>query len=131
MRVGVRLGLLLPAKLLSTSAKLIAGTPSARWSVAFDCPNWPYSVGNEHAHKHEMTGERRAALAERGRATLRWRRDASGAAELQHAKFCGRLPAAGEHQNRVARLSSIWIGRAAHWPGAHWRRTIQSRDPCA
>ena len=85
MRVGLRLGLLLPAKLLSTSAKLIAGTPSARWSVAFDCPNWPYRMGSNPFHKRGLSDEQRAAMAERARTNLRRPRAALNDSNLPSA----------------------------------------------
>jgi hypothetical protein len=45
-----------------------------RKCVAIACPNWPYRMGANPFHKRELSGEQRAAMAERIKATTRRRK---------------------------------------------------------
>jgi hypothetical protein len=73
MRVGLRLGLLLPAKFLSTSAKLIGPV-----ELRVRLPHWPYRMGG-------LSDEQRAAMAERARTNLRRPRAALNDSHLPSA----------------------------------------------
>jgi hypothetical protein len=64
-----------------------------RKCVAVACPNWPYRMATNPFHKREISGERRAQLAERARTNLRRPRAAPNDSNLPSANPANDLAA--------------------------------------